>query len=184
MDLQALINNTNYDHSRKVSQISGLMARKAGYSENESRIIEQAALFHDVGKSEIPKYILRKPASLTPEEYETIKTHVTAGYKQLNEAAQILGVASKVASDHHEHVDGYGYPHGITSNEMHDYAKLVACADVMDALYNRRAYKEPWSVSKIKEYFTARYGKQFDPEMVKVLFSIMDDILQIYNEQE
>ena len=180
MQVSQLLKDTEFDHSRKVSQISGLMAQKAGYSQDESRIIAECALFHDVGKCAVPAQILSKPATLTPDEYEIVKTHAAIGYKRLCEAAQILGLAAKVAIDHHEHVDGCGYPHGITSNEMHKYAKIVACADVMDALYSRRAYKEPWNIPQIRDYFTARAGKQFDPAMVKILFCIMDDVLKLY----
>jgi len=180
MDLQSLIKNANFDHSRKVSQISGMMARKAGYSEAESRIIEQAGLYHDVGKSALPIEILNKPGALTPSEYEIIKTHTILGCKQITEAVQILSVAALVAQQHHEKADSTGYYH-LSCKETHPYARLVSCADVMDALYSRRAYKNSWDIAKIREYFTAQSGKQFDPEMVNVLFSIMDDVLKLYH---
>lgn len=181
MDLFSLTSNADCDHSRKVSQISRLMAHKAGYSKNEIEIISQAAWFHDVGKSDIPECILNKPSKLTPDEYEIVQTHTTNGYRQINEAARILSLAAVVAREHHEHVNGDGY-FNLTGREMHPYSKLVACADVFDALRSRRVYKDPWSIDKIRDLFAEQSGKHFDTAMVSVLFSIMDDVLTLYQK--
>ena len=172
MNFLKLTNSADTEHSRKVSQISGLMAEKAGYSQDESQSISQAALYHDVGKSSIPAYILNKPAALTPDEYDIIKTHTAIG-------AEILTVAAILAEQHHERIDGNGY-HRLSSGKIHPYAKLVACADVFDALYSHRAYKKPWDMAKIREYFNAQAGTQFNPAMVQVLFSIIEDVLNLY----
>lgn len=179
MNLLKLIRNADTEHSRRVSQITGLMARRAGYSQAESRMIEQAALFHDAGKAAIPQSILNKPSSLTPAEISLVKTHTSAGAFQLSDAVRILSLATILAEQHHEHIDGNGYHH-LSGDEIHPYAKLVACADVFDALYSRRAYKEPWSVESIKDYFAAKSGKQFDSKMTLLLLSIIDDILTLY----
>ena len=179
MDLQRLHNSANRGHSRRVSAISGLIAERVGYPQAESRIIAQAALFHDCGKSEIPAQVLYKPSVLTPGEYRMIKTHTTIGYRLLNDAARILTAAAFVAGHHHERMDGTGY-HNLSSHEIHPYARLVACADVFDALYSRRAYKKPWDMAKIRAFFTEQSGKQFDPTIVHVLFNVMDDILNQY----
>lgn len=181
MDLLSLINNANYEHSRRVSEISGLLAERAGYSQAESRVIAQAALFHDVGKSAIPPSILNKPASLTPGEYELVKTHAALGCKQITEVIHILTAAALIAQQHHEHENGGGYYH-LSGSDIHPYSKLVACADVFDALYNRRPYKEPWDMDKIRAYFTAQTGKQFDGEMVALLFGMIDDVLKLYEK--
>ena len=182
VELLTLVNNTNFEHSRTVSQISRLMAGKAGFSDSECQVIAQAALCHDVGKSAIPADILNKPASLTPEEYEVVKTHTTAGYEQITKAMQTLSTAAIVALQHHEHVDGHGY-FGLAGSDIHPYAKLVAVADVFDALYSRRSYKEPWDVGRIKGYITQRAGRQFDKDAVGLLFSILSEVLALYENQ-
>ena len=182
MDLPELINNANYEHSRKVSAISGLMAEKAGLPQSGSRDIAQAALYHDVGKSAVPPDIINKPASLTPAEYEIIKTHTTAGVRQINDVVRLLTIAGILAGQHHEHVDGRGYHH-LSGDKIHPYAKLVACADVFDALYSQRPYKERWDLAKIRRYFITQSGNQFDPVMVDVLFSILDDVLALYKNE-
>jgi len=183
MDLLKLIDNTNYEHSRQVSEISKLMAKKAGYSQAESRIIAQAALYHDIGKVAIPPCILNKPASLTPDEYEIVKTHAAVGCKQITEAVQVLTIAAIIAQQHHEYQNGCGY-YRLSGDDIHPYAKLVAVADVFDALYSKRAYKKAWNMRKIREHFTEQTGKQFDAEMVSLIFSIIKDVLELYKNHE
>ena len=182
MDLFTLVDNTNFEHSRTVSQISRLMAGRAGFSEKECQVIAQAALCHDVGKAAIPAAILNKPASLTPEEYEVVKTHTEAGYAQITETIQALSIAAVVARQHHEHIDGHGYMR-LAGGDIHPYAKLVAVADVFDALYSRRSYKEPWNLGTIRDYFSQRAGRQFDEAAVSLLFSIIGDVLILYENQ-
>lgn len=182
MDAMMLVDSTNFEHSRTVSQISRLMAARAGFSEKECQVIAQAALCHDVGKAAIPATILNKPSSLTPAEYEMVKTHTEAGYAQITETIQTLSIAAIVARQHHEHIDGHGYLR-LSGDDIHPYAKLVAVADVFDALYSRRAYKEPWNLGTIRDYFTQRAGRQFDEAAVSLLFSILSDVLIMYENQ-
>ena len=181
MGLLSLINNANFEHSRQVSEISKLMAEKSGYSQAETAIITEAALFHDVGKSAIPPCILNKPASLTSCEFELVKTHAVVGCKQITEVMQILTVAALIAGQHHEYENGHGYYH-MSGADIHPYAKLVAVADVFDALYSKRSYKEPWSLADIQEYFIEQSGKQFDIEMVALLFGMIEDVLKLYKK--
>jgi putative nucleotidyltransferase with HDIG domain len=181
MDLQTLSNSAGRGHSRRVSAISGLLADRAGYSQAESQVIAQAALLHDCGKAYIPADILYKPSALTPGEYGIIKTHTDIGCELLNEAAQLLATAAIVAKQHHEYINGSGYHH-MLGGEIHPYAKLIACADVFDALYSRRPYKEPWDISKIQAFFTEQSGKHFDPAMVHALFSVIDKVLALYQK--
>ena len=182
VELFSLVNSTNFEHSQTVSQISRLMADKAGFSENEREVIAQAGLCHDVGKAAIPVDILDKPSSLTPAEYEVVKTHTAAGHAQITKTIESLSIAAIVALQHHEHIDGLGYGH-LAGADIHPYAKLVAVADVFDALYSRRSYKEPWDVERIKEYFAQRAGRQFDKGAVSLLFSILGDVLPLYGGQ-
>jgi HD-GYP domain-containing protein (c-di-GMP phosphodiesterase class II) len=160
------------------------MAEKAGYSPSEVMLISQAALFHDVGKSAVPRSILDKPAALTPEEYEIVKTHTAIGCKDIAGAIQILTVAAIIAHQHHEYVDGSNGYYRLAGDSISHYARLVAVADVCDALFSKRPYREaPWSADAIKEYFIARSGKQFDGEMVKLLLSVLNDVQALYNEK-
>ena len=181
--LQRLIDSAKSDHSKHVSVICGMMAKKAGLPHNERRFISQAALLHDVGKEEIPLSIISKPSALTPEEFEIVKTHTAIGFERIAETARILAVAAVIALEHHERENGHGYYH-MAGTDIHPYAKLVAVADVFDALYSRRAYKDPWSVEKIRAYFTEQAGKQFDADTVTLLFGILDEVLPLYENKQ
>jgi len=180
MNLKQLMNNTNYMHSRNVARLSALLAKEAGYPAQEVDLIEQVALFHDVGKTDIPQNILNKPDRLTPEEFEIVKTHTAIGREQILSAAEILFLAARTAYEHHERLDGHGYLN-LTEQEIHPYSKLIAVADVFDALYSKRAYKEAWSINDISEYFHGQAGKQFDDSLVTLFFSILQEVLSVYH---
>lgn len=179
MKLDALVEETQYQHSHMVSKISALLAESAGYAPDEVTLIEQAALYHDIGKNDIPRDILNKPGSLTPEEFALVKTHTAHGYNRITDAIGAMSVAAEVCREHHERQDGSGY-NGLTDAEIHPYTKLIAVADVFDALYSKRAYKEAWSIPEIQEYFQAQTGVQFEPEMVTLLFSLLEKVLSLY----
>lgn len=183
MDLKSIVEGTHFDHSKKVSQISALLATKAGYTEKDISVIEQAALYHDIGKSSIPASILNKPGKLTPEEFEIVKTHTKLGYEQIMEAVRILLVAAVVSQEHHERLDSTGYLH-LPGREIHPYAKLISVADVFDALISRRAYKEPWDIHTIADFFQEEAGKQFEYDLVNLLLGALDEILVIYKKPE
>ena len=171
-------------HSRQVAEISALLAESAGYSQEEIVIIKQAALFHDLGKGDIPAQILNKSGALTPEEYELVKTHTTLGYDKIIKVIDALSAAAVVCRDHHECPDGSGYGSGVKDEGIHPYSNIVAAADVFDALYSERPYKEPWDTGKIKEFFQTRSGTQFDAEVVKLLLSNIENIKCLYKRQE
>jgi len=180
MTLTQLMENTNFKHSRNVARLSLLLAEKAGYSVAEAELIGQAALFHDIGKTAIPAEVLNKPGRLTPEEFEIVKTHSAIGQQQINAAARTLFFAARAAREHHERLDGFGY-HNLTENEIHPYSKVIAVADVFDALYSKRSYKEAWSLDSISSHFHDQAGKHFDRSLVVLLFNIIDEVLLIYN---
>ncbi|MDR0917248.1 MAG: HD domain-containing protein [Oscillospiraceae bacterium] len=180
MNTAQLTINADFEHSRKVSAISGILAGELGYSPPDREIIIQAALYHDLGKTEIPASILNKPGALTREEFEIVKQHTAAGYRQLMDAADALKIAAVAARDHHEKIDGSGYM-GLTGGAIHPFAKLIAAADVFDALIVKRVYKDPWSLPDIKDYFRDQSGKQFDGEIVQALMSVLDKVLELYN---
>jgi HD-GYP domain-containing protein (c-di-GMP phosphodiesterase class II) len=158
------------------------MANRAGYSPDEAAVIEQAALYHDIGKSDIPGRVLNKPGPLTEYEFSLIKTHTSLGYSKILNSIRVLTVAAAVCLDHHERPDGSGY-NGRSGTDVHPYTRLVAVADVFDALYSKRAYKEAWDINHIRDYFKAQSGTQFDKDSVNLLFAGLDEILLLYREK-
>ena len=180
MTLNYLVKSSCYTHSKQVSRISELLAKNAGYTPDEAALIGQAALYHDVGKIEIPAHILNKPGPLTSEEFAVVKTHTTLGFNKINEAINILTIAADVCRDHHERPDGAGYS-GISGCSIHPYTKLITVADVFGALYSKRAYKEAWDIDKIRAFFHEQSGSQFDAGIVALFFSILDKILPLYH---
>ena len=181
MNLRQLVENSDFDHSKYVAKISTLMAEKAGFSQSEVSVIEQAALYHDIGKSSIPLAILNKPGKLTPQEFELVRTHTAIGFQQIMDAVHVLSIASIVAREHHEREDGTGYM-CLPGSDIHPYAKLISVADVFDALASRRAYKEPWSIADICDYFREGAGKQFDACFVNLLLGLLEDIKALYRQ--
>jgi len=182
MTLETLINHTCFTHSRQVSKISALLAECAGYSPDETALIEQAALYHDIGKTDIPEQILNKPGALTREEFAIVKTHTELGFNKITETVHILTVAADICRDHHERPDGAGYG-GIKDRDIHPYTKLISVADVFDALYSKRAYKEAWDIDKIRGFFHEQSGAQFDAGIVMLLFSVLDKVLPLYHQE-
>ncbi len=182
MELETLVTNTRYEHSRQVSKISAILAERAGYSPKEAVSIGQAALFHDVGKVDIPALILNKPGALTPDEFAVVKTHTELGYNRIMESVKVLMLAAEVCRDHHERNDGSGYA-GKTGSDIHPFVKLISVVDIFDALYSQRAYKSRWSISDIRAFFSAHCGTQFDVEVVALLFSSLDIILPLYRPE-
>jgi len=162
-----------------VSQISRLLAEHAGYPPREVETIEQAALLHDVGKCGVPAEILTKPGALSSREYEIIKTHTQIGCGQITEMFRILSAAAIVAIQHHERLDGSGYI-GLTGQDIDPYARLVAVADVFDALSSRRSYKEPWSQDSVCAHLKEQSSSRFDPEIVAVLLAHVNEIMTLY----
>lgn len=180
MTLENLETLTHYEHSRKVSQISGMLAKHAGFSPSEADIIEQAAAFHDVGKSCVPQSILRKNGALTPEEYELVKTHTSLGVRQINNALRMLKTADVIAAFHHERPDGKGYPYGLCGSEIPPSARIVAIADVYDALSSKRCYKNAWRLEDVCGYMRQNAGTQFDREYVELLLDLIDTVAALY----
>ena len=177
-NIEKLILDSNFKHSKNVAQISRIVASNAGFTENEVSIIEQAALLHDVGKASIPLKILNKPDVLTPDEFEIVKTHADAGYTQIMEAVKILNVSASVAKEHHEKLDGSGY-HKIPGNNISPYARLISIVDVFDALLSKRVYKESWDVTSVIQYLTVNEN-HFDRVIVNCLVSVIGQILVLY----
>ena len=174
------------NHIRRVSKTSYQLAKALGYTEDEARLVKTAAPLHDIGKIGIPDNILHKPGKLDADEWEIMKTHVDIGYNMLKKSDRpVMQYAALIARDHHEKWDGAGYPRGAVGEDIHQLGRIVAVADVFDALVNRRCYKDAWGYQKALELIQSQSGKHFDPEVVKCFvdnFSKMQDIQNAYTD--
>jgi HD-GYP domain-containing protein (c-di-GMP phosphodiesterase class II) len=171
-------------HLRRMSRFSGILAQGMGLTFAEAEDIRYAAPLHDIGKVAIPDAILRKPAKLTPEEFEEMKKHTVYGAKMLaNAESRLLRLAAKVAIGHHEWFDGTGYPYALKGDAISIEARIVTVADVFDALSSKRVYKGEWTVEDALKYIETGAGKQFDPRVVVVLRERFADILQARDEE-
>jgi response regulator RpfG family c-di-GMP phosphodiesterase len=168
------------NHTKRVTEYSRLLASQCGLPEAEIELIVAAAPLHDVGKLGIPDRILLKPGKLTPDEFEIMRNHSSIGFAMLAHSKRdILKAAAIIAHQHHEKWDGSGYPQGLKGDDIHIYGRIVALADVFDALSTRRPYKEPWSVGRITDWFEAERGRHFDPMLVDILFETIDEFIAI-----
>jgi HD-GYP domain-containing protein (c-di-GMP phosphodiesterase class II) len=143
-------------------------------SENAIERMAKAAPLHDIGKVGIPDSILKKEGSLTPEEWAVMQTHAALGENVLNAAklndnqhAKVLDVAIQIAGSHHENWDGSGYPRGLKKEEIPLAARIMALADMYDALVSERVYKRKWTHEEACEEIIKNKGKRFDPAIVE-----------------
>ena len=155
-------------HSERVTQYSLLVAEQMGLDLEQLEILQQAAVLHDIGKITIELSILNKPTSLDAEEYEKIKIHPLTGFKIL-EPIDFDERIKKCVLQHHERVDGQGYPNGSGNQDILIEAKILAAADAFDAMTTKRPYRNPLTIHEALTEMKRNSGTQFDPEVVKVL---------------
>ncbi|MEW6760523.1 MAG: HD domain-containing phosphohydrolase [Pseudomonadota bacterium] len=171
------------NHVRRMSQVCYMLAQADGMPEDEVATLMHAAPMHDVGKIATPDAVLLKPGKLTEEEWEIMKQHPTVGLQILDGSQRpILKAAAVIAHQHHEKYDGSGYPQGLKGEAIHPYARIVAVADVFDALSHKRCYKDAWPAGKVTEHLREVAGHHLDPRYVDLLIKNMDKALAI-NEQ-
>jgi response regulator RpfG family c-di-GMP phosphodiesterase len=167
-------------HVKRVAEYSKLLALKYGLPEDEAELIRLASSMHDVGKVAIPDAIMNKPGKLVPEEFEIMKEHANYGYAMLNHTnSKMIQTAAIIAHQHHERYNGSGYPNGLSGESIHLYGRIVALADVFDALGSQRVYKRAWTNEDILTYFRKERGEHFDPVLVDMFFEILPEILKI-----
>jgi len=175
-------------HIIRMSQSSALLARSMGWNEADVELMLHASPMHDVGKIGIPDAVLLKPGKLDPHEWEIMKTHATIGADILeNDDFALMRLAREIALNHHEKWDGSGYPHGSAGEAIPQSGRIVAVADVFDALTSSRPYKKAWSVDDSVAYVMDNAGKHFDPEVVLHFQQCLPEILAIrerYKEPE
>ncbi|MBU1643383.1 PAS domain S-box protein [bacterium] len=169
-------------HIQRVAHYSRLLAQLAGLSEEECETIFAASTMHDIGKISISDAILLKEEELNDEEWAVMKTHAEIGYKILEGSERpLLKMAATVAYEHHEHFNGNGYPRGIKGEEISIYGRIVAVADVFDALATKRIYKQAWPLDATLDYLKVQSGKQFDPELIVLFVNYLDQFIEIKN---
>jgi len=189
-------------HVIRVGRYSGLLARKLGLDESTAELIEYAAPLHDIGKIGIPDAILLKEGKLTPEEFEIVQRHVALGKRTFEPlsthemrafqshtilgemmvnipSSPLLAMAAQIALTHHERWDGNGYPIGLAGEDIPLCGRIVAVADVFDALSNKRPYKPAFPIDKCFEILADEAGAQFDPNVVAVFGAMRDEIVRI-----
>jgi putative two-component system response regulator len=167
-------------HILRMAHYSELIAKGLGLSLAEQELLLEAAPMHDIGKVGIADHILLKPGRLTADEFEIMKQHATFGYEILRgSASRVLQAGAEIARAHHEKFDGSGYPNGLVGEAIPIFSRIVAVADVFDALTSERPYKKAWSLERAAEHIKASAGIHFDPECVNTLFSRWDEALEI-----
>ncbi len=168
--------NYTHEHSRNVARVSRLVGEKLGLSEKELEELEISAILHDVGKIGIPDYILLKPGKLTKEEFEYIKRHPIIGAQILSELKYVTESMIYGTLEHHERLDGSGYPYGKKEGELSLFGKIISVVDVYDALTAKRVYKEGWSKEKVLAILKedAEKGK-FDRKVIHAIESLIKE---------
>ncbi|RLT92137.1 HD domain-containing phosphohydrolase [Ketobacter sp.] len=167
-------------HVMRMSHYSRILALASGYSEAAAEDLLNAAPMHDIGKIGIADSIMLKPGKLTEEEFAVMKQHPEIGAEILGESdVPLLQLARSVALHHHEKWDGSGYPFGLQGEAIPIEARIVALADVFDALTSERPYKKAWTVEAALEYVEEQSGRHFDPDLVKIFRASLPDILVI-----
>jgi putative nucleotidyltransferase with HDIG domain len=159
--------NYTFSHSVNVCALSLLVGTWMGLNRTDLEILGIGALLHDIGKIFISHDILNKPSLLEPNEYEIIKTHTNKGYELLKEKICISFISAHIAYQHHERVDGSGYPRGLTGDKIHRFAKIVAVADVYDAMTTQRVYREAIPSHQVLTEIKMEMEKKYDRSVVE-----------------
>ncbi len=162
------------EHTDRVGDLSAEMAHALGKSPEWCEMLRLAARLHDIGKIAVPDSVLFKSGPLTVEEYEMLKTHTSMGHRILaGNSAPLFQMAAELAQSHHEWWDGSGYPLGISGNSIALTGRIVAVADVYDALISKRPYKRAWAKDEAARFIVAGRGGQFDPDVIDAFISVL-----------
>ncbi len=168
------------NHVVRMAKYARCIAEDLGLSKQECEDIEYAAPMHDIGKIGIPDSILLKPGKLEPAEWEVMKAHTIIGHSILtNSHSRYMELGAVIALNHHEKFDGSGYPNGLIGESIPLVARIVAVADVYDALMSERPYKKAWEQADTERYLAENKGTHFDPICVDALLNRMDEVLQV-----
>lgn len=167
-------------HVIRMSHYSHIIARAAGFDETMAEDLLHAAPMHDIGKIGIPDSILQKPGKLTPDEWAVMREHPVIGARIIGvHPAGLLHMAHDIALTHHERWDGSGYPRGLQGEDIPMVGRIVAVADVFDALTTQRPYKKAWPLNEAIAYIREQRGKHFDPQLVELFLEQLPAILEV-----
>lgn len=167
-------------HIQRMAHYSKLIAETLGQDEETCELMLQAAPMHDIGKLGIPDGILLKPGRLDEDEFAVMKQHPDMGYAILQGSqSRVIEMAAEIALSHHEKWDGSGYPKGLSGAAIPLSGRIVAVADVFDALTSVRPYKRAWSLDQARDFLASNAGSHFDPSCVEAFLSRWDDVKAI-----
>ena len=170
-------------HTKRVGLYSALLGAHYGLGEEEVRKLELTAPMHDTGKIGIPDRIMLKPGKLDEEEFKAMQEHATIGYNLLFDAEdEYLQTAALISYEHHEKYNGTGYPNGKKAEKISIYGRIVAIADVFDALVSERPYKKAWSFEEALAYLQKERGEHFDPVLIDIFFENIETVRAIYQK--
>ncbi len=179
-------NETGF-HVTRMSRYSRLIALAAGLPEGQANLVLLSSPMHDIGKIGTPDYVLLKPGKLNPEEWAIMQQHAAIGAEIIGEHDDpLLAMARSIAASHHEKWNGTGYPYGLQGEDIPLAARIVAIADVFDALTSWRPYKEAWSIERACDAILEESGRHFDPQLVAAFSNALPEILTVreqYMEQ-
>jgi putative nucleotidyltransferase with HDIG domain len=161
------------NHSRRVTELTIILAKAMGIHGDELIHIRRGAILHDIGKMGVPDQILRKPGKLTENEFEIIKQHPNHSYKLLSRIP-FLEKAIDIPYCHHEHWDGSGYPRGLKGEDIPLSARIFSIIDVWDAVQSERPYNHAWSQEKTIEHLKSQSGTLFDPDCVSTFLDLVE----------
>ena len=171
------------EHIWRMAAYARCLALACGWDEDQANTLELAAPMHDTGKIAIPDSVLRKPGKLDAAEWDVMKTHARIGHDVLSRSeAPVFRMAAEVALRHHEKWDGSGYPDGLRGTAIPESARIVAVADVFDALSTRRPYKQPWPLEQVLDYMKQSSGLHFEPRLVEIFLRILPQILDLQRQ--
>ncbi|RPF50339.1 HD-GYP domain-containing protein [Aquisalibacillus elongatus] len=157
-----------YNHSVNVTVYTLVLAKELNYSSRQIEEIGIGAMLHDIGKVKVPKSIIDKPGKLTDMEFEVVKEHTTYGYEILKQFKGIPSVVANCAYQHHERLDGSGYPLGLKGPNIHEYAKIMAVSDVFDAVTSNRVYRNAFLPHEGLEILYSGSGTQYSQEYINL----------------
>lgn len=170
-------------HVVRVGNFSKLLGIASGFQQSRAELLMYASMMHDIGKIGVPDHILLKPGKLSPDEFEIIKGHPEIGAKIIGDHdAEVLKMAKQIALTHHEKWSGQGYPYGLSGVDIPIVGRIVAIADVFDALTTVRPYKSAWPVERALELIAKEAGQHFDPELVPLFLDAEAEVRRIAHE--
>ncbi|QYK03458.1 DUF3369 domain-containing protein [Shewanella zhangzhouensis] len=168
------------NHVKRMAAYCHELALLAGLADHEADLLKRAAPMHDIGKIAIPDAVLLKPGKLDNDEWQIMRQHPVIGHQILaNSERPILNAAATISLQHHEKFDGSGYPGGLRGDDIHIYARIVAIADVFDALSHARCYKEAWPLDKVLEEMKNCSGTHFDPVLLQLFIDNVQTFVAI-----